>query len=93
MSKARCFAALSMTRYAIRNTLHASQIMQNKANFKEFLMDVTAVKTRCYEKRTLGGFGKTNPKQTQFKAKTKPILPRRSPSPSEGWVHEAGFLS
>jgi hypothetical protein len=56
--------------------------MQNKPNFKETVMDVTAVKRRYYEKRTLGGFGKTNPKQTQsnpkqsqFKAKTNPNKP------------------
>jgi hypothetical protein len=59
--------------------------MQNKANFKEALMDVTAVLS-CYEKWTLGGFGKTNPKtnpiqtqsnpkQSQFKPKTNPNKP------------------
>jgi hypothetical protein len=54
------------------------QIMQNKPNFKDALMDVTTAEIRCYEKWTLGGFGKTkpktNPKQSQFKAKTNPIL-------------------
>ncbi len=43
--------------------------MQNKANFRKSQMNVTYVLTKNYEKRTLGGVGKTKPIQSQ----TKPI--------------------
>ena len=43
--------------------------MQNKANFRKSQMNVSRVSTKNYEKRTLGGVGKTKPN----KANSKPI--------------------
>jgi hypothetical protein len=52
----------------VESALQIRLFMQNKANFRKSQMNVNKVLTRDYKKRTLGGVGKTNPKQTQFKA-------------------------
>ena len=43
--------------------------MQNKANFQKVKLSVTKEMAKNYEKRTLGGVGKTKPN----KANSKPI--------------------
>jgi hypothetical protein len=56
----------------VESALQIHPFLQNKPNFKKSQMNVNKVLTRDYEKRTLGERGKTNPKQTQNKAKTNP---------------------
>lgn len=50
----------------VENPLQISPFLQNKPNFRKSQMNKTNVLTRDYENKTLGGSGKTNPKQTQF---------------------------
>ena len=53
----------------VESALQIKLFMQNKAKFRKSQMNVNKVLTKDYEKRTLGGVGKTNPKRTQ----TNPI--------------------
>ncbi len=48
-------------------------IMQNKANLPDAQMNVSSVLTKDYENKRLRRCVKTNPIQTQYKAKTNPI--------------------
>ncbi len=47
--------------------------MQNKPNLPNALMNVTSFYTVDYENKRLADAAKTNPIQTQYKAKTNPI--------------------
>ncbi len=51
-------------------------IMQNKPNFRKTKMNLNSYLTTDYENERLADTGKTNPIQTQYKAKTNPI-PKR----------------
>jgi len=50
-------------------------IMQNKPNLPNALMNANTVKTKDYENKRLCRCVKTNPIQTQYKAKTNPNKP------------------
>ena len=62
--------ALYICRETFTDVMSALQInlfMQNKAKFRKSQMNVNKVLTKDYDKKTLGGVGKTNPKRTQSK--------------------------
>jgi len=50
--------------------------MQNKPNLPDALMNVTSFYTVDYENKPIGNLAKTNPIQSQYKAKTNPIPER-----------------
>jgi len=68
---------------SVESSLQIKLFMQNKANFPKSQMNVNNVSTRDYEKRTLGGVGKTNPIQTQYKANSNPIKAKTNPIQSQ----------
>jgi hypothetical protein len=57
----------------IESSLQINLFMQNKPNFRKSQVNVNKLLTRDYENWTLGGVGKTNPIQTQYKPNSKPI--------------------
>ena len=62
------------------SALQIRPFLTNKPNFRKSQMNVSRLLTRDYEKKTLGGVGKTNPIQTQFKPNSKPIKPNTKPN-------------
>ncbi|MBW8039627.1 MAG: hypothetical protein FVQ85_06465 [Planctomycetes bacterium] len=66
---------LRTTNYQLNTSDERSIFMQNKANFRKSQMNVNKVLTKDYEKRTLGGRGKNEPKTNPIKANTNPIKP------------------
>ncbi len=61
--------ALHLSRVLYKSTL----FLQNKPNLLDAQMNVTSFYTVDYEKTGLSDKGKTNPIQSQYKAKTNPI--------------------
>jgi hypothetical protein len=59
----------------VESALQIGPFCSNKPNFRKSQMDVNKVLTKNYEKWTLGQAGKTNPIQTQFKAKQTQLKP------------------
>ncbi len=75
------------TFHASHFTLHEMRaqillFMQNKAKLLAARMNITSVLTKHYENKRPSGYGEnkanTNPIQTQYKPKTKPIKPNQS---------------
>ncbi len=62
-------ASLHLSRVLYKSTL----FMQNKPNLRKVKMNLNFYPTKDYEKTGLSDKGKTNPIQTQYKAKTNPI--------------------
>jgi len=91
--------AFSFTQYAIRNphneivstlverALQIHPFLTNKANFRKSQMNVTNNITKDYGKMDTWSIrknkAKTNPKQTQFKANSKPIRTQFKPKQSQ----------
>ncbi len=67
------FAFFLLTFYFLKLINQFESIMQNKPNLPDALMNVTYFLTKDYENKRLCRCVKTNPIQTQYKAKTNPI--------------------
>ena len=64
----------------VMSALQNNLFMQNKANFRKVELNVNKVLSKVYEKRILGGHGKTKPIQTQYKPNTNPIQTQYKPN-------------
>jgi hypothetical protein len=69
------------------SALQIHLFMQNKANFQKVKFNVNKVLTRNYDQMDTWSIRKnepkTNPKQTQFKAKTNPIQTQLKPKQTQ----------
>ncbi len=97
-----CITCLYFVLYAV-GALHLSRVlykstlfMQNKANLLDSRMNVTSVITKDYENVCLRRASKTNPIQSQFKAKqsqSNPISnPISNPAPLRPEKYPLGLL-
>ncbi len=86
------FAFFLLTFYFLKLINQFESIMQNKPNFRNAKMNVSAVITKDYEKTGLSDKGKTNPIQTQYKANTKPIQSQSKPKQSQNKPNQTQFL-
>ena len=57
----------------VENPLQISSFMQNKANFPDDQMNVSAITTKDYKNKTLSGSGKNEPKTNPIQTQTNPI--------------------
>ena len=76
----------------VESALQIHLFLQNEPNFRKSQMNINKVLTRDYEKRTLGGVGKTNPKRTQSNPILGQKLQKRTPNKPQTNPNKANFI-
>ena len=75
----------------VESALQIHLFMQNEPNFRKSQMNVNKVLTKDYEKRTLGGHGKNEPKTNPIRTQSKPIKANKMPKQTQNEPNQTQF--
>ncbi len=77
----------------VKKSLQIRLFMQNKANFRKSQMNVYNVITKDYEKRTLGEYGKNEPKTNPKRTQTNPKRTQNEPNYKKAKMNVTSYIT